>query len=163
MTLKVYCLRLRKTLNSSRGTILKCWPFMCLDIIYIPGLAAGTTWPHLALLGTPGTGMKKLWSCAISLSLCQDGDCCSAARSLIHSFLTHRPVEAARWTNCLQYGRASVHVVYHIDRFKALDAQQLVITVLWGKMMLWVKLNILHAEANVLELPQNSSVVYVLH
>lgn len=164
ITLKVYCLRLRKCLNSSRSTILKSWPFMCLDIL--PGLAAGPAWPRLALLGTPGTGMKKLWSYAISLSLCQDGGCCSASRSLIHSFLTHRPMEDARWMTWLQHRRASVNVVYHIDSFfffffKASDEQQLVITVLWGE-MLWIKLNILHAEANALELPQNPSPQYFL-
>lgn len=85
---------------------------------------------------------------------------------LIHSFLTHRPMEDARWMTWLQHRRASVNVVYHIDSFfffffKASDEQQLVITVLWGE-MLWIKLNILHAEANALELPQNPTPQYFI-
>lgn len=142
ITLKVYCL------NSSRGTGLKCWP------ICVPGYSPWPCrWPCLASFGTLGTGMKKPWSLAISLSLCQDGGCCNATRSLIHNFLSHRPKEDARCTTWLQYARAAVHVVYHIDRFKASDEQQLVITVLWGKIMCWVKLNIPYAKAKAQELP----------
>lgn len=46
-------------------------------------------------------------------------------------------------------------MVYHVDRFKASDKQQLVITVLWGEMMLWVKLNIPCAKRKALELQLN--------
>lgn len=59
---------------------------MCVNIFL--GFAAGPVWPRLALLDTPGTEMKKLWSGAISPSLCQDGGCCNVARSLIHSLFS---------------------------------------------------------------------------
>ncbi|TSK45865.1 Serine/threonine-protein kinase BRSK2 [Bagarius yarrelli] len=62
-----------------------------MDIL--PGLAVGPALPCLAMHGTPEAKMKRCWSCAISLGLCQDGDFCPATRSLIHSFLTHRPEE----------------------------------------------------------------------